>query len=154
MYFKVIKVNLLSAKGPSSQRAKFVCKRMKYREVRSRTFADKFRVQSLGFFGAWQVKWSVILMMYEYYAWITIVNNYPELSVFQLSFGDGLPENVCAECMELVGKCFTFKQLCERSESMLRCLVSQGNLQGMKEEPHPFTNPESVQIFYHFIIWL
>lgn len=38
--------------------------------------------------------------------------------------GDGLPSQVCLQCVHYINRAFSFKQLCERSESTLRQLLA------------------------------
>lgn len=37
--------------------------------------------------------------------------------------GDGLPSQVCLQCVHYITRAFSFKQLCERSDSTLRQLL-------------------------------
>lgn len=41
----------------------------------------------------------------------------------QVSEGDGLPSQVCLQCVHYINRAFSFKQLCERSDSTLRQLL-------------------------------
>jgi hypothetical protein len=42
----------------------------------------------------------------------------------QVSVGDGLPAQVCQQCVELVNTCYNFKLQCEKSDMALRDYVS------------------------------
>jgi hypothetical protein len=46
------------------------------------------------------------------------------LIFIQVSAGDGLPAQVCQQCVELVNTCYNFKLQCEKSDMTLRCYVS------------------------------
>lgn len=39
--------------------------------------------------------------------------------------GDGLPNQVCLQCVYYINRAFSFKQLCERSDSTLRQLLGR-----------------------------
>lgn len=39
--------------------------------------------------------------------------------------GDGLPSQVCLQCVYYINRAFSFKQLCERSDSTLRQLLGR-----------------------------
>lgn len=39
--------------------------------------------------------------------------------------GDGLPSQVCIQCVYYINRAFSFKQLCERSDSTLRQLLGR-----------------------------
>lgn len=40
--------------------------------------------------------------------------------LFQVSKGDGLPENVCLNCVHQMNSAFLFRKLCEKSDTTLR----------------------------------
>jgi hypothetical protein len=54
-----------------------------------------------------------------------ILRSYEECLVFmQVIAGDGLPTQVCQQCVELVNTCYNFKLQCEKSDMTLRRYVS------------------------------
>lgn len=42
----------------------------------------------------------------------------------QIMEGDGLPHQICTQCLQMVNRSYTFKQLCEKSDNTLRQLVT------------------------------
>lgn len=53
----------------------------------------------------------------------------------QVTEGDGLPSQVCLQCVHYIGRAFSFKQLCERSDSTLRQLL--GLSTATSDAPYP-----------------
>ncbi|XP_077286097.1 uncharacterized protein LOC143911194 [Arctopsyche grandis] len=62
----------------------------------------------------------------------------------QPTYGDTLPENVCQDCHDRILNCFTFKELCERSEAILQYFVAQC-VDETKLEPE-FCDSKSIEI--------
>lgn len=58
--------------------------------------------------------------------------------------GDGLPGQVCLQCVHYISRAFSFKQLCERSDATLRQYLGKPLLTDLtvKEPlPQPITQP-------------
>lgn len=58
------------------------------------------------------------------------------LVFIQVSAGDGLPAQVCQQCVELVNTCYNFKLQCEKSDMTLRCYVSIHSQCEQQDERH------------------
>lgn len=58
--------------------------------------------------------------------------------------GDGLPDQICTQCLQMVNRAYTFKQLCEKSDNVLRqyfnnieiqnVTLQQNQLMGVKDD--------------------
>lgn len=58
------------------------------------------------------------------------------LVFIQVSAGDGLPAQICQQCVELVNTCYNFKLQCEKSDMTLRCYVSIRSQCEQQDERH------------------
>lgn len=47
-----------------------------------------------------------------------------EPTIIQVIEGDGMPSQVCLQCVHYINRAFSFKQLCERSDTTLRQLLA------------------------------
>lgn len=41
--------------------------------------------------------------------------------------GDGLPDQICTQCLQMVNRAYSFKQLCEKSDATLRQYINDMN---------------------------
>lgn len=44
---------------------------------------------------------------------------------FQIMLNDGLPSQICMQCVEYINRAYSFRQLCERSENALREILGR-----------------------------
>lgn len=49
----------------------------------------------------------------------------------QIMAGDGLPDKICTQCLQMVNRSVTFRQMCEKSDGVLREYVNNLNLQSI-----------------------
>lgn len=49
------------------------------------------------------------------------------MSDSQIVEGDGLPDQICTQCLQTVSKAYSFKQLCEKSDITLRQYIGTLN---------------------------
>lgn len=63
----------------------------------------------------------------------------PAFCLLQILHGDGMPDFICLQCLRQINKSFNFKQLCEKSDAILKHYILEGLL------------PAEFQVnFYHF----
>uniref|UniRef100_A0A6P7G3Y1 Zinc finger protein 260-like n=1 Tax=Diabrotica virgifera virgifera TaxID=50390 RepID=A0A6P7G3Y1_DIAVI len=53
-----------------------------------------------------------------------VANMLMSCSAIQVIQGDGLPNQICTQCLQSVNRAYTFKQLCEKSDMALRSYLS------------------------------
>lgn len=53
----------------------------------------------------------------------------------QVIEGDGLPDQICTQCLQMVSRAYSFKQLCEKSDETLRHYVNSISLNAVTIQP-------------------
>ncbi|KAK9693553.1 Zinc finger, C2H2 type [Popillia japonica] len=57
-----------------------------------------------------------------------VPNMIMSLAAVQVIQGDGLPNQICTQCLQIVNRSFTFKQQCEKSDNVLRQYLDSLNM--------------------------
>lgn len=60
--------------------------------------------------------------------------------------GDGFPNQICMQCLQMINRSYSFKQLCEKSDLTLRQYVTSINLQ-LETEQNLMNQVKNDQLF-------
>lgn len=69
---------------------------------------------------------------------------------FQIETGDGLPSLICLDCIHQVNRAFTFKQLCEQSDSNLRQYLGKPAVQKQCKKEEESQNYSTIPLLDSF----
>ncbi|KAJ8954977.1 hypothetical protein NQ318_000408 [Aromia moschata] len=75
-----------------------------------------------------------------------IVNMLTSFTSVQVLQGDGLPHQICIQCLQSVNKAYTFKQLCEKSDLTLRNYLNL-HLQSISIQPNNLIDEVKTDLF-------
>lgn len=65
----------------------------------------------------------------------------------QIMEGDGLPNQICLQCLQITNRAYTFKQQCEKSDNILRQYLNSLSLPVMTLDDQQIVQERDDQFF-------